>query len=119
MGEQKDTDNWMVKLNSTSSLALYQCSICAKIFCEIVVREQHEETEHCFPPESTNSLADLVYASENSNTEQQDFLLYFNLVKRVPSKACGVDQLANRTHLLKGLKTFGNVPGSYKCYCCE
>lgn len=116
MGEQKDTENWRINLNCSSTLGLHQCSICAKVFCEIAVREQHEAREHRFPPETASSSADQFH---ESSTEQQDFLLYFNLVKRISPNLYGADQLANRTHLLKGLKIFGNISGSYKCYFCE
>lgn len=99
---------------------LYTCSICKTIFADVKYRIEHEK-KHILPAKFIrNSINQTVSAIEDTiNTEQQEFLGYFNLVKQIHLNVSAMDQLATRKNLLKSLKRIGNVIGSYSCHYCE
>lgn len=101
-------------------IPLFQCPICNKLFPSILKRENHETFEHHLHLElsrlSVNSVQELHNAS---NTEQEEFLMYFKLAKKSSPQATIMDTLASRPNLLKALKTIGNTVSQYKCDHCE
>lgn len=102
-------------------LPVFQCPFCIKYYYSPTIREKHENKDHLLPPlppststKSPDSFSDL----DNLSTEQQDFLISLNLIKKTTNKTNMSDRLAGRTHLLKALTTFGNKAGVYKCRYC-
>jgi hypothetical protein len=102
------------------NIPLYTCPICGKKFSRVESRIEHEK-RHILPAKFTKNLSDHSVSSlENTmNTEQQEFLGYFNLVKQIHLNFTAMDRLATRKNLLKALKCAGNAIGSYNCHHCE
>lgn len=118
LGEQKD-GIWDIKLDRID-LSLYKCPICEVYFKSIKFRQNHETARHFLPIEFPLPSVESVQELENiSNIEQQEFLLYLNLVKKIPLKQKTMDILTSRPNVLKSLRIVGNTIDSYDCHHCE
>lgn len=118
LGDQTDS-SWEVIVNRID-LPKFKCPICDLYFHSIQSRQNHEFVTHFLPLEFPSLSVESVQELENtSNIEQQEFLLYLNLVKKIPLKQKTMDILASRPNLLKSLRIVGNTAGSYDCHYCE
>lgn len=101
-------------------LPLHHCPICETYFWAPKSRQAHETLKHFLPDECINESCESIPTLENATSnEQQEFLMYLNLVKQMSIKLSVTDKIAKRTHLLKALEKFGNADGSYDCQFCK
>lgn len=121
LGKHADSaGTWSVDMDRLEK-PLFACPICNLWYSSTLSRRNHENKAHSFPTECLKSCIDSIPALEDTttSTEQQEFLVYLNLVKRMSTDSNMAGKLASRKQLLKSLKLFGNVTGSYKCYFCQ
>lgn len=105
---------------SKINLPLYQCAICEKVYHSPKIRQYHEFKNHSTLPTVALSATNFTSELENcfSSTEQQEFLIYFELVKKT-SNIDSMEKLARRPNLLQALQTVGNNIGSFNCHFCS
>lgn len=119
LGKQSNLSCWTVNVSELDK-SLLECPICNKVFSSPLSRRSHEDKEHSFSKDFLKSSVTCVPTLEDTtSTEQQDFLVYLNLVKRMSTETNVMNKLASRTQLVKALKMFGNIVGSYDCHFCK